>query len=511
VDTLGALLRIEQGPDLRRRALGSFVGGIEVRAPVSPTEFVRDSLGHDVWTVPQRIMDAVVQDHAQVAVKSCHSSGKTFTSAELALYWVVVKGGICITTAPTNTQVRELLWGEINAMHAGARTRLPGQPLTQTYRLSESAYALGLSTNQSVRFQGFHGDDVLVILDEAPGVRPDIYNAIEGIRAGGNVRVLQIGNPVVASGPFYDAFTSEAHLWTTFTISAFDTPNFQADDRYPEPLTLATMQAWLAEGRLDHPRLDYAPRPYLVRPRWVFERLRTWGVDHPEFQARVLGAFPDQAPDALVALSWCEGSRGRPLVPSDDAVEVGIDVAGPGTNETVAYARQGPNVLALGTWDDAEAQGPVIAWLHALATQHGVHPADVLVKIDAAGMGAYFVPWIAEAGFTTVGVQVGGASSDPQHWVNKRAEYYMGLRDRLKDGDLHGLTDTYTIAQLTGIRWRIDPRGRSVIESKDDMARRGVASPDRADALMLAFAPVTDGRPVIALPRRSRGKVKRRG
>jgi hypothetical protein len=58
-----------------------------------------------------------------------------------------------------------------------------------------------------VRFQGFHGR-LLIVVDEAPGVKADIWEAIEGIRAGGDVRVLALGNPTIASGPFYDAFTS---------------------------------------------------------------------------------------------------------------------------------------------------------------------------------------------------------------------------------------------------------------------------------------------------------------
>jgi hypothetical protein len=71
---------------------------------------------------------------------------------------------------------------------------------------------VGLSTDQGVRFQGFHGR-VLIVVDEAPGVKADIWEAIEGIRAGGDVRVLALGNPTIASGPFHDAFTSNRDGW----------------------------------------------------------------------------------------------------------------------------------------------------------------------------------------------------------------------------------------------------------------------------------------------------------
>ena len=64
---------------------------------------------------------------------------------------------------------------------------------------------MGLSTSEGVRFQGWHGK-ILIVIDEAPGVKPEIYEAIEGIRAGGDVRLLAHGNPTISSGPFYDAY-----------------------------------------------------------------------------------------------------------------------------------------------------------------------------------------------------------------------------------------------------------------------------------------------------------------
>src|SRR5258708_21818681 len=86
-----------------------------------------------------------------------------------------------------------------------------------------------LSSIEGVRFQGWHGK-ILIVIDEAPGVRPEIYEAIEGIRAGGDVRVLALANPTIASGPFYDAFSVNRDGWSLFTIGAFDTPNLAGLD-----------------------------------------------------------------------------------------------------------------------------------------------------------------------------------------------------------------------------------------------------------------------------------------
>jgi hypothetical protein len=136
----------------------------------------------------------------------------------------------------------------------------------------------GLSTDQGVRFQGFHGR-LLIVVDEAPGVKADIWEAIEGIRAGGVVRVLALGNPTIAGGPFYDAFSANRDGWCTFTISAFDSPNL-AGLSLDELLTLPDSA------------LDHCVRPYLVTRRWVREKYAEWGPGHPLWEARVLGRFP---------------------------------------------------------------------------------------------------------------------------------------------------------------------------------------------------------------------------
>jgi hypothetical protein len=124
------------------------------------------------------------------------------------------------------------------------------------------------------------------VLDEAPGVRAEVYEAIEGIRAGGQVRVLALGNPTVSGGPFYSAFTTTRSTWKTFTIDAFDTPNL-------EGLPLERLRQ-LPKGLSENdPTFAYCPRPYLVTRRWVYEKFWEWGEDSPLWQSRVLGSFPE--------------------------------------------------------------------------------------------------------------------------------------------------------------------------------------------------------------------------
>jgi hypothetical protein len=442
----------------------------------SPAFFAREILGQDPWSMPERIMAAVAKPRARVAVKACHSSAKTHTAAGITLWWTV-NGGIVITTAPTWPQVKTLLWREIAAAYERSRFRLGGTLNTVEWQVGPQQYAMGLSTNEGVRFQGFHGK-VLIILDEAPGVRPDIFEAIEGIRAGGDVRVLMLGNPTIASGPFYEAFTRDRRTWQTFTIDAFDTPNLDG-------VTIEELRA-IPQDDEDNPMLAHNPRPYLTTRRWVHEKLHTWGEESPLWQARVRGNFPQQSEDALLSLAWLEAARLREIAPvKGDEWAAGIDVAGPGESETSLGIRHGPRLVRLASWTKADPRGEVLAALEPYKDRLA------RVSVDSVGQGYYFARHLEDHGYKgrVADVNVGEAANDTEKYANWKAELYWALRLRLSSGDFAGLDDETAMGQLAGIRYRHDARGRVVIEGKDEARKRGVPSPDRAEAVMLTYAP----------------------
>jgi len=290
--------------------------------------------------------------------------------------------------------------------------------------------------------------------------------------------LFSILGDAVPDRAFYDVFAGTADDWHLETISAFDTPNLHG-------LSLETLLA------LDDEDLDVSERPYLVTRRWVAARHREWGSDHPLWQSRVLGSFPTQADDALISLTLCEQARDRPHARDTSApIVVGIDVAGPGEDETVLYAVRGNDILGCEAWTVPDARGKVVDALRPLI-QHGLET----VRVDAAGLGHYFVEHLRDVlpeEVEVIGVNVGEKpTSDKaaERYANYKAELYWALRQRLEDGEVNGLTDQVTIGQLVAIRYAHDSRGRVVIESKEQARRRGVHSPDRAEALLLALMP----------------------
>jgi phage terminase large subunit len=437
-----------------------------LRVIEDPVLFAEVMLGHEVWSKQRQILQSVAT-RSRTAVKACHSSSKTFTAAEAVLWWITShEEAIAVTTAPTWTQVERLLWGEIrNAVHR-SKIRYP-KPTTSSLQLGPGRYAIGLSTNEGVRFQGFHGN-VLVVLDEAPGILPEIYEAIEGIRAGGDVRVLALGNPTIASGPFYDAFATNRENWNLITISAFDTPNL-------EGLTLERLL------ELPENELNQNPCPYLTTRGWVKEKYYEWGPGHPLWEARVLGNFPLQSEDALLSLAWLEAAQYRESA-DGGTFHAGLDVAGPGEDETVLCVRRGAHIVFLRAWAARDPRGEVIA---ALLPFKG---RIETVNVDSVGIGYFMAQHLKDHGLPVQEVNVGERPRDTEKYYNLKAELYWGLRQRTQDGDLSGLTDERAIAQLAGIRYSHNSRGQVVIESKEDARKRGVKSPDRAEAVMLAFA-----------------------
>ncbi len=452
-------------------------------APVfqDPVRLAGGIFGMRPWDLQRRIMRAVFKPHASVAVKSCHSSGKTFLASRLVPAFLLryPQESIVLTTSPTFRQVK-ILWREIQDAIKHSRLPLP-IPTTTEWRLSEKCYAMGLSTDDPNRFQGYHAKHILIIVDEAQGLLASIWDAIEGIRAGGDVRVLMQGNPTVPGGHYQDAFGRHRSTWNTFTISAFDTPN----------LAGVSLEQLLA---MDDDALGVAPQPYLTTRRWVRERHTKWGPDHPMWYAKVLGQFPAQLDTCVYSMTWLERATEdpEPMPPADHkrVIQVGIDVAGPGEDETTLCARVGGVIIDSGAWSAADPRGEILLRLSALHS----YPGCVLgpVVVDVAGIGWYLARHLADQGFDVRGFNAGGKPLLPDKFVNQKAEAYWALREWFERDAIRGLTDEETHAQLASIRYLHTSAGRVEIESKDDAKKRGEQSPDRAEALVMAFCRVPD-------------------
>lgn len=460
-----------------------------------PVDFQQFHLQRRLWA-KQREIARSVKRYPMTAVKGCHASGKTFLASGLPLQHLDEhQHAICITTAPTLRQVK-MFWQEISLARLngrpGLRSRIP-EPSTVGLQLAADRYALGASSSKGVNIQGYHGANVLLIADESPGIDMGIWDAIEGIRAGGNVRVLKLGNPVVPSGEFYDAFNKARKIHNCISISAFDTPNLQCEFT-GRPLKIEELLDM--EARSD-PRLQYKPFPSLVTREWVVERYHAWGTSNPRYQSRVLANFPTQSQRAVFDLEWIERAKREPTESEmrdtrNKVIQIGIDVAGEGSDETATCARVNGVILRRGAWPDKDPRGPVARWLQDLRRDFPEWPIGYVV-VDTVGIGYGFGLHFADMNYQVYGFKGGAKAMDKEQFTNAKAENYFRLREAYRvDYVSHypEALDEETDAQLSSLEYEELPRGQIQIEPKKKAAARGVASPDRAEAQVLAFAKI---------------------
>ena len=454
----------------------------------NPNKFAKHVLGVEPWGKQRDILSAIAHNR-KVAVRSCNGAGKTFTAAVAVLWWLMsYDNAIVITTAPSERQVKELLWREIRQLYMPRRDTIGGKLTRTRLDFASNRYAYGFSTNTEDRFQGFHSGNILVIVDEASGVDEFIYYAISGILTTQNAKLLLIGNPHGLAGTFYDAFHKNRKGYHTVHISAFDTPAFTeagitanniADMEYPDPVDEET-----ADDEQPHPTPHKIPLG-LSTPLWALSTFNEYGPQSSVFQTRVLGDFPSQANDTLIALRDIESAVKRPhVVQPDDKPIVGLDIARFGDDKTVIIVRHGMRVLhieELRKSDLVNTTGRVITVADEFKVRH--------VMIDEVGIGAGVLDTLKQdKKFITTGINGGSRSDDPNKYGNLRAQIFDGLRQRFADGDISIPNDPELISQLASLTYRYNARGQLLLESKEIIKGHGRQSPDKADALAYAFA-----------------------
>lgn len=451
-----------------------------------PVGWCQDRLGEFLWSKQREIAESV-RDNRRTAVKSCHNAGKSWIASRIASWWLDVHPpgeAFVVSTAPTYKQVHAILWEEIRAAAKKAASRgnpLPGRVLQSDEWKLDDGTLIGFGRKPADTdehgFQGIHRRYVLVILDEACGVPTQLWTAVEAITTNRDCRILAIGNPDDPATEF-NQVCKPGSGWHVIRISGLETPNMTAE-RIAELPGLANLFDKLGLS----PSEEFIPdglRPLMLDPEWVADKIRRWGVESPRFTSKVLGEFPDIAEDVLIPPALIRAAQERSCEPGPWSV-LGVDVARFGSDRTILCLRRGPVARIIGDYAKqatTETTGRVVQAVH----EHGVNE----VRVDGVGVGGGVVDQLVELGYDVMDMQAGAAASDPEHYANARAEWYWALRERFETGDIDiDPEDDDLAAQLGALKYKYTARGQVQIESKDDMRKRGLPSPDRADALML--------------------------
>lgn len=464
-----------------------------------PVWFREKVLGETAWSKQDEILVSV-RDNPRTAVSACHSPGKTRSAARVVLWFLLsYHGSKVITTAPTWRQVEKLLWAEIRGLVTASRVDLGLQipPKASEAYVSPTWYALGLSTNEPERFQGFHAPAILVVVDEASGVDDAIWQAILGVISSGRmVRVLLLSNPTKAQGFFYDAFTNWDG-WNRIKISAFDTPNFSTvRDAYYQAQTKAEKLELLRS--VPDEALQY---DYLASPGWAAQMLADYGEDSVIYQVRVLSEFPGEQPDQLFPLPLIEGAerlwerlghrhwwerldsgRIRTKETHRKAVSLGVDVCRYGDSEG-GFAAISDDIMApLQIWRKVSSP-QTAALIHQ--GQQAMRAREV--RVDADGIGGPTIDICRGMGMTVIPFH--GGKPAPRTYLNLRSAGFFELKRRLEESTMALPPDPKLKGQLSLLKYRLVGQSLAVT-TKEELRKEGKVSPDRADMAMMAVAPV---------------------
>lgn len=397
----------------------------------------------------------------------------TFTTANIVAWFLASHpGSVVISTAPTARQVRELLWQEIRSIHANSKFPLGGSTTTVSWTLGEKWFALGLSTDDPNRFQGFHAEHILGVIDEGAGVEPPIWEAMDAILTSSGARLLAIGNPTEPSGRFYDAFASP--LFNKLAISAFDTPNFTENG-----IILEDIKSGLWEDKVK--KLIY---PALITPRWVSERFSEWGEESPAFQSRVMGNFPTIGSDTMIPLGWVLKARERELAYEDsDRVIMGIDVARFGDDKSTIGVRRGNSLTRLEQFKHVDVHA-----LSKAAQMVADEEKPEFIKVDVVGIGAGVADNLRAWGYKAIDFVAQGRAFATEKFVNRRTEAWYNTREKFRKNEINlPKGDEIMVGQLTSPRYEFDVSGRYKLEAKDRIKERLGYSPDIADVIVMCF------------------------
>lgn len=399
----------------------------------------------------------------KIAVASGHGITKSATASQLILWALATcDDARVVVTANTEPQLRTKTWAELSRWHNVfllkdffKYTATSVYSTIKGHEKSWRADAIAWSISKPESFAGLHnkGKRILVIFDEASAIDNQIWEVTEGALTDSNTEIIWIafGNPTRNSGRFYDCFHKYSNTWKTWQIDSRTVPT--------------------------------------TNKKLIQEWAETYGEDSDFFRVRVKGEFPVNAMNNFIPVSLVEEARKRYLREESykfAPAVIGVDSAWTGGDEIAIVLRQG-------------LYSKILATLPKNEDDVGI--ANMIARFqDEYNAKSVFIDQAYGTGIFSVGKNIGrlwtlihfGSKSFHPNYYNKRAEMWGEMKKWLEEGGV--IPDDPKLAEeLTSPEYFVRSEGKIQLERKDDMKKRGLRSPNRADALALTFAmPVID-------------------
>ena len=400
-------------------------------------------------------------DPIRMAVASGHGIGKSCITAWIVC-WILATRPNCkgVVTANTASQLETKTWAEITKwmkrslvrdLFECQSTSIMSKESPETWRVD----ALTCREENAESFAGLHSaaSTPFYVFDEASAIPEAVYDVAEGGLTDGEPMMFLFGNPTRNSGRFFECFHKRKKYWDTRTI----------DSRSVAITNKKQISKWAEE----------------------------YGEDSDFFRVRVKGEFPSQGSDQFIPAERVEAAmrRGSPASNSATCAVVGVDVARFGDDDTVIFTRIGRDgcsvpLKRLHGLDTVQVVGQVKRHVAYLRKTLGI--GRVYVFVDEGGVGGGPVDILKSDGFPVRGVNFSQSPDEKEKYPNKREEIWDRMSEWLKEGAIPDDRDLKE--DLVSPTYTFDTYGRKKLESKKDMKKRGLRSPDSADALALTFA-----------------------
>jgi len=419
-----------------------------------PALFAQEVMGAKP-TAQQLEAGRALVERRRISIRSGHGTGKTTYMAWCVLWFLACHFPAKVpATAPTSHQLEDVLWAELALWHRKMSEKYPA--LASLYTWTAGAFRLNEAPNESFAvartsrpekpeaLQGFHSINLLFLIDEASGVADNVFEVAEGALSTEGAYVVMAANPTRQSGYFFDSHHKMRSSWAPLHWSGIDSP--------------------------------------LVSREYIESMAKKYGAQSSVYKVRVLGDFVG-ASDGVISLELCEAARTRDVyVLASAPVIWGVDVARFGDDSSALAKRKGNTQLepVVEWWgkDTMQTAGLVKAEYDKAADK------PVSINIDVIGIGAGVVDRLKELGLPVYGVNVAESpaiNAGVRQFARLRDEIWWRSREWLEARDCKLADDDDTVYSVLS-------NGYIKIEGKDEMRKRGVKSPNRADAWNLTFA-----------------------
>ena len=415
----------------------------------------------------EQILKAIpraIKEYKPIVIPSGNAQGKDFLASCIAPWFSsCYSPSKTIITAPTDRQVKEIMWSELETRYNKAIIRLPGRVLTCKVDIAPDWFIIGFTTKETGQMtgkaQGFHSRHVCVIASEAQAIQDNIFEQLDSILNAEVNLFIMIGNPLRTTGKFARAIDDTTNN-IVINLDCLDSPNY---------LYKRTMI------------------PGMASYDWIEKKRKEWNPegteDHPLWLARVRGKKPKTSIDTIFSHELVEqGVKQIPRV-SERKIVVSNDPARFGDDECVTYGGISGRIAKTDILP--QSSGPTVC-SHVLQVTKEMGANHIIMEVDGLGGPiADFVDKIKPSGVTLQTIYMNGKPEDELQYQNARAEMYFYAKHQVEKGKVQIPNDEYLKQELEEVKYFYNVKGKIQLEDKEDLKERIGRSPNRADAWVL--------------------------